>query len=258
MFRQELRPFSDKQIELVTSFARQAVIAIENARLLNELRQRTNDLSEALEQQTATSGGAARHLEFARRVELVFQSMLENGVRICEATFGDLYLCDGNVFRMVATHNSPPAYAAARTRDPLLRPPPDAPIGLVASTKQVAQIADITTIPSYVEGHPFVVAGVELAGYRTVLAVPMLKDNALIGHDMSSGSPAVRRQADRACEELRRAGRHRDREHSPPQRTARIPPATDCHSRRAQSHQPLNVRSQISTADVDRVGCSAL
>src|SRR6266516_4669484 len=81
---------------------------------------------------------------------------------------------------MAATHDSPSAYAAARRRGPL-RPPPDAPLGLVAITKQVAHIADITTIPSYVEGHPFVVAGVELAGYRTVLAVPMLKDNELIG-----------------------------------------------------------------------------
>src|SRR5262249_60582850 len=80
-----------------------------------------------------------------------------------------------------ATHNSPPAYAAARRRDPLLRPPPDAPLGLVATTKLVAHIADITKIPSYIEGHPFVAAGVELGGYRTVLAVPMLRDNELVG-----------------------------------------------------------------------------
>jgi len=107
--------------------------------------------------------------------------MLENGIRICEAKFGTLWLCEGDAFRAVALHNAPPAYAEARRRDPLLRPPPDAPLGLVAITKQLAHIADITTIPSYVEGHPFVVAGVELAGYRTVLAVPMLKENELIG-----------------------------------------------------------------------------
>src|SRR6516162_9626427 len=75
----------------------------------------------------------------------------------------------------------PPAYATARRHDPLLRPPPDAPLGLVATTKQVAHIADITKIPSYIEGNPFVVVGVELGGYRTVLAVPMLKDNELVG-----------------------------------------------------------------------------
>jgi signal transduction histidine kinase len=107
--------------------------------------------------------------------------MLENAVRLCEAEFGDLYLWDRDGFRMVATHNSPPAYAAARRHDPLLRPPPDAPLGLVATTKQVAHIPDITKIPSYVEGNPFVVVGVELGGYRTVLAVPMLKDNELVG-----------------------------------------------------------------------------
>jgi signal transduction histidine kinase len=110
----------------------------------------------------------------------VFDAILSNATRICEAKFGDLYLRDGDAFRMAATHDSPSAYAAARRRSPL-RPPPDAPLGLVAITKQVAHIADITTIPSYVEGDPFVVAGVELAGYRTVLAVPMLKDNELIG-----------------------------------------------------------------------------
>jgi signal transduction histidine kinase len=110
----------------------------------------------------------------------VFDAMLANATRICEAKFGDLYLRDGDAFRMAATHDSPSAYAAARRRGPL-RPPADAPLGLVAITKQVAHIADITTIPSYVKGHPFVVAGVELAGYRTVLAVPMLKDNELIG-----------------------------------------------------------------------------
>ena len=107
--------------------------------------------------------------------------MLANAVRVCGAKFGDIYLCDGDAFRMMATYNSPPAYVAARTRDPLLRPPPDTPLGRAAVTKQVTHITDITKVPSYIQGHPFVVAGVELAGYRTVLAVPMLKDNELIG-----------------------------------------------------------------------------
>src|SRR5262249_25049574 len=174
-------PFTQQQIDLVATFADQAVIAIENTRLLNELRQRTADLSESLEQQTATSEVLRVISSSPGELEPVFQAMLENATRICEAKFGDLYLRNGDVFRMAATHNSPSAYAAARRRDPLLRPPADAPLGLVAITKEVAHIADITTIPSYVEGHPFVVAGVELAGYRTVLAVPMLKDNELIG-----------------------------------------------------------------------------
>jgi GAF domain-containing protein len=174
LFRQEVRPFTDKQIELVKNFASQAVIAIENTRLLNELR-------ESLAQQTATADVLKVISGSPGELQPVFQAMLENARQLCEAKFGDLYLRDRDAFHMVATHNSPPAYAAARRRDPLLRPPPDAPLGLVATTKQVAHIADITKIPSYVEGDPFVVVGVELGGYRTVLAVPMLKDNELVG-----------------------------------------------------------------------------
>jgi class 3 adenylate cyclase/putative methionine-R-sulfoxide reductase with GAF domain len=145
-----------------------------------ELAEARGHLSEALEQQTATSEVLQVISSSPGELEPVFQAMLEKATRLCEAKFGNLYLRDGDAFRMAATQDSPSAYAAARRRGPL-RPPPDAPLGLVAITKQVAHIADITTIPSYVEGHPFVVAGVELAGYRTVLAVPMLKDNELIG-----------------------------------------------------------------------------
>src|SRR5215467_3301581 len=161
IFRQEVRPFTDKQIDLVQNFANQAVIAIENTHLLDELRQRTDDLSESLQQQTATSEVLGVISSSPGELEPVFQTMLENATRLCEAKFGDLYLRDQDGFRMVATHNSPPAYAAARRREPLVRPPPDAPLGLVATTKRVAHIADITKIPSYIEGHPFVAAGVE-------------------------------------------------------------------------------------------------
>jgi GAF domain-containing protein len=174
IYRQEVRPFTDKQIDLLTNFASQAVIAIENTRLLNELR-------ESLQQQTATAEVLQVISSSPGELQPVFQAILENARRLCEAKFGDLYVRDGDAFRMVATHNSPPAYAAARRRDPLLRPPPDAPLGLVAITKQVAYVSDITKIPSYLEGNPFVVVGVELGGYRTVLAVPMLKDNELVG-----------------------------------------------------------------------------
>ena len=174
-------PLSDKQIAVLKTFAAQAVIAIENARLLNELRQRTDDLSEALEQQTATSAVLQVISNSPGELEPVFQTILSNATRICDAKFGDLYLRDADGFRMVATHNSPPAFAAARTPDRLLRPPPDAPLGLVSRTLQVAHVHDIRAIQSYITGDPFVTAGVELAGYRTILAIPMLKDNELIG-----------------------------------------------------------------------------
>src|SRR5262249_27516072 len=171
IYRPEVRPFTDKQIELVTSFAHQAVIAIENARLLNELR-------ESLEQQTATSEVLQVISTSPGELEPVFQAMLANATRICEAVFGNLYLCEADAFRMVAAHHDSPAYVEARMHNPLLRPPPDAPLGRLAITKQVVQVADIRTLPS--RDHPFVAAGVK-AGYRTVLAIPLRKDDELIG-----------------------------------------------------------------------------
>jgi GAF domain-containing protein len=180
LYRQDARPFSDKQIALVTTFASQAVIAIENTRLLKELRQRTDDLSEALEQQTATSEVLKVISSSPGELEPVFQAMLKNATHICEAEFGNLFLYENDAYRAIAIHNAPPAYANARKQG-LIRPGSTTGLGRLALTKQVVQIADMKAEQAYVERDPFVVAGVELAGIRTLLAVPMIKDGELVG-----------------------------------------------------------------------------
>jgi GAF domain-containing protein len=181
IYRQEVRPFSDKQVELLTNFARQAVIAIENARLLNELRQRTGDLTEALEQQTATSEVLQVISSSQGALEPVFATMLANTTRICEARFATLYLREGDGFRTAAMHNAPAAFAEARERAGIIRPHPDTTLARAANTKRAAQIADVTTSPAYVERDPMRVAAVALGGYRTVLSVPMLREGSLVG-----------------------------------------------------------------------------
>jgi len=150
------------------------------ARLTRDRDKALEQLAEALEQQTATSEVLRVISSSPGELKPVFDAMLQNATHICEAKFGTLYLREGEGFRTVAAHNAPPAYLEARTRE-LIRPAPDTALGGVAATKRVVHIADIKTIPSYVERNPFEVITVELGGYRTVLAVPMLKNNELIG-----------------------------------------------------------------------------
>ena len=114
----------------------QAVIAIQNTRLLNELRQRTSDLSKSLEQQTATSEVLQVISRSPGDLQPVFRTMLENATRICEAKFGNIYRWDGNAFHLVATHNTPPAFAKARRRSPV-RPRPDNLLSRLVATKTV-------------------------------------------------------------------------------------------------------------------------
>ncbi len=134
IYRTEVRPFTDKQIALVQNFAAQAVIAIENTRLLNELRQ-------SLEQQTATSEVLQVISSSPGALEPVFESMLANATRICEAKFGTMYFREGDAFRAVAMHGAPPAYVELRLHK-LFHPGPATGIGRVLQTKQAVQIED--------------------------------------------------------------------------------------------------------------------
>jgi PAS domain S-box-containing protein len=181
IYRQEVKAFTDKQIALVENFTKQAVIAIENARLLNELRQRTDDLSESLEQQTATSEVLKVISSSPGELKPVFEAMLAYAVRICGAKFGTLFLCEGDDFRVAAQHNTPPALAELRQREPVLRVGPGTSLYRSKKAKQPIQITDLTAEPAYFERDQNRVALVELGGYRAVLSVPMVKENGVIG-----------------------------------------------------------------------------
>ena len=124
IYRQEVRPFTGKQIELVQNFAAQAVVAIENTRLLNELRQRTDDLTRSLEQQTATSEVLRVISSSPGELEPVFQSMLQNAVQICDANFGTLYRFDGKMYHMAASVGTPLEFDEFQRRRGPFQPTP--------------------------------------------------------------------------------------------------------------------------------------
>ena len=150
-------------------------------RLEQTVAQRTADLTEALEQQTATSE-VLRIISSARtELQPVLDAVLKNVTGICGAKFATLYLRDGNGVRAVAFHNAPPAYAKQREQGRILQPPPDSVNARVLATKQAVQIDDIKTVQSYIDGDPYMVAAVDLGGYRTLASVPMLKDGEVIG-----------------------------------------------------------------------------
>ena len=197
--RFEVKPFTDKQVELLKTFADQAVIAIENVRLFDEVQKRTQELSESLEQQTATSEVLKVISSSPGELEPVFNAMLANAVRICEATFGMLFRCEDGVVRADAMQGVPPAFAEF-WQCGSQRPSRRTALGRTIETKQTVHIVDVTKEPAYVEGESVFVAAVKLGGFRTILNVPMLKDNEVIGTlgYLPPGGKSIQRQTDRS------------------------------------------------------------
>jgi GAF domain-containing protein len=172
--RTEAKPFTDKQIELVTTFADQAVIAIENVRLFDEVQARNCELTEALEQQTASSEILRVISRSQTDTQPVFDTIVENAVRLCEAERAFIFRFDGELLRAVAYYNVGPELREFVDRNPI-------PLGQhsvsarAALEKQTVQIPDVQADPNYA----YAVRDVDLI--RTVLAVPMLKGDNLLG-----------------------------------------------------------------------------
>ena len=259
VFRQEVRPFNKKQIALLSNFAAQAVIAIDNTRLLNELRQRTTDLTDALDRQTASSEVLHVISSSPGELEPVFAAMLENAVRICGAEFGSIYRWEGEALHLVAAHNTPPAFAEHRRRFPYPRFAKTG-VGRMIETKTLVHVTDLAAEKAYIERIPETVAAVELGGVRTYLAVPMLKENELIGAFTVNRSEVrpftdkeielVRNFAAQAVIAIENARLLNE--------LRRIPEAADRHRRCSKSHQPLDVRSAVRARYAGRVSGAAV
>jgi two-component system, NtrC family, sensor kinase len=174
MTRAAVLPFTPKQIELVTTFADQAVIAIENVRLFDEVQARTRELSEALEQQTATSEVLGVISRSPGELEPVFEAMLANATRICEAKFGVLFRCDRDMFHAAAWVGVPPVYEVSLRQRGSFRPAAGAPLDRLLQSEQLVHAVDEAAVDS-----PSPAA--KYGGARSLVAVPMHKETQLIG-----------------------------------------------------------------------------
>jgi hypothetical protein len=197
-----------------------------------QLARRTEELKESLTHQAAT----AEILQVIGRpsgdLKAVFDLILERATRICDAKFGLLLLFEAGSYRCMSVFNLPPAFAETFSRVPVISPPPTDPLGRLAATRQPVHVADVRQEPEYLAGFPPIVELAELGGARTLLLVPMLLEDALVGTIAICAT-----------------GRSRHRKRSPRQRTAtafrgseRSAAATDRHGRRPEGDQPVGVR----------------
>jgi signal transduction histidine kinase len=175
-----VRRFTEKQVELIEAFADQAVIAIENVRLFDDVQKRTQELTEALEQQTATSEVLRVISSSPGELHPVFEAILDNATRICAAKIGILFRYENGAYSAIATLGVTPAYAEYLNRGQI-QPGPTTGLGRVASTRQTIHIVDTQAEQVYAEREPLRVATAELGGARSLLNVPMLKEGELIG-----------------------------------------------------------------------------
>ena len=225
-YRTEVQPFSEKQVSLLQSFAAQAVIAMDNARLLNEQR-------EALEQQTATAEVLQVINASPGDLAPVFDTMLEKAMRLCEAAFGTLYTYDDQEFRLAAQRGVPAALAAFRERHTSDLGGPGNPASQKAiNTRRAVQVIDPTTERGYLDGHPNIRAIVELGGVTTAVLVPLCRDRNCAWTVLSLSPRSAAIYYDRQIallENFAAPGGHLHREHPSDHRAARSPGAADCN-----------------------------
>jgi GAF domain-containing protein len=183
--RTTVYPFTQQQIELVTTFADQAVIAIENVRLFDDVQARTRELSEALEQQTATSDVLRIISSSPSELEPVFRALLANATRLCEASYGALWLCEVDGYRTAALHGPlPEAYLEQLRPGTVYHPDPEVSLVRATKTQRAVQVADLSATRPYLDRDPLYVAAVDIAGIRTLVSVPMLKGADVVGLDV--------------------------------------------------------------------------
>jgi signal transduction histidine kinase len=175
IFRQEVKAFTQKQIELVTSFARQAVIAIENARLLRELHQRTDDLSESLQQQTATADVLKVISRSAFDLKSVLTTLTDSAKALCGASLGIICLRDGEVMRLQAESGTTPAFVDFMNAHPI-KPGRETITGRVFMDGKPVHVPDVQLDTEYNFGN-----APQIGDYRAVLAVPLMRDRAVEG-----------------------------------------------------------------------------